>query len=139
MLTDAYAKDAQLGQRMRAHATLALRFALKRFESSVGRATAYLSDDGREKSCKVYVEVGPDSVIVERATHAYAHVAIERAAERARIAVARELGFELLPGLDLGSGVRLSEVVTTLARQLRRRPGPARRRSEEWHRRRRSA
>jgi hypothetical protein len=113
MLTDAYAKDAQLGQRMRAHATRALRFALSRFESRVGRATAYLSDDGHEKCCKVYVELGPNAVIVERASHVYAHVAIERAAERARIAVARELGFELLPSLDLGSGVRLTEHAPT--------------------------
>jgi hypothetical protein len=77
---------------MQLHAARSIRMALFPFRARITSMEVVLRIVGRMTSCRVYVGMTPDLVIVDHAEELWAHLAVERAADRVRDAVARELG-----------------------------------------------
>lgn len=96
MRIDIQALDFELTEGLRAHVTRRIQFALSRFQPRVVRLSIRLSDlngprGGIDKSCNLQIRLHglPDVLIEDTAADMY--VAINRTADRAGRAVARQL------------------------------------------------
>lgn len=90
------AVDFELTEGLRAHVERRVQFALSRFQQRVVRLTVRLCDlngprGGVDKSCSLQVRLRGLPDIVIEGTEADLYVAINRAADRAGLAVGRQL------------------------------------------------
>ena len=89
-------RDRELTEGLRAYVDRRLRFALSRFGRRIGLVTVRIADvngprGGVDKQCRIHAEVIPSGNVDLEETDADLYAAIDRAADRVRRAIAREL------------------------------------------------
>jgi ribosome hibernation promoting factor len=96
MELELHVRGTEVAQTLRRYAERRFRFALRRFAHRVRRLRIYIADlngprGGIDKRCRILAEVAPSGSLVLEETDVHVYEAMDRAADRLRRCVRRDL------------------------------------------------